>query len=50
MTFIRRLPADLAAGLRAGVDLLLWGHIYPRTDPALTARLTAARRNQGSGT
>jgi hypothetical protein len=45
--YLRRIPGDIAAGFRAVLDLLLWGHVYPRTDPALTARLLAAQRCTG---
>lgn len=43
MRHLRRIPADIATGFRAGLGLLLWGRVYPRTDPALTARLLAAQ-------
>jgi hypothetical protein len=42
MKHLRRIPGDILTGFRAGLDLLLYGHAYPRTDPALTARLLAA--------
>lgn len=48
MRYLRRLPADIATGFRAVLDLLLWGHVYPRTDPAAMARLLAAQRRPGS--
>lgn len=43
MTYLRRALTEMADGFRAGLDVLLWGHAYPRTDPALVARIAAAR-------
>jgi hypothetical protein len=37
MSLLRRIPADIWAGLRSGPracrDLLLWGHVYPSHYP-----------------
>jgi len=30
-TTLRRLAHDWVDGFRAGIDVLLWGHAYPRT-------------------
>jgi hypothetical protein len=47
--YLRRLPAYFAAGLRMLSDLLLWGDVYPRTDPALVARLATAVSQRRDG-
>lgn len=31
MSDLRKLARDWADGLRAGIDVLLWGRAYPRT-------------------
>ncbi|WNI19231.1 hypothetical protein [Actinacidiphila sp. ITFR-21] len=33
MTLLSRIPGDIRAGLRACLDLLLWGHVYPSRYP-----------------
>lgn len=47
MHLLRRIPADILAGLRSGPrairDLLLWGHVYPEPTPALVTELTSGR-------
>jgi hypothetical protein len=42
MRYLRRIPADIVTGFRAGLDLLLWGHAYPRLNPDLAARLVTS--------
>lgn len=40
MSVLRRLARDWMDGLRAGIDVLLWGQAYPRTiDPRTLKRL-----------
>jgi hypothetical protein len=41
--YLRRTAVDIVTGFRAGLDLLLWGHAYPRLGPALMGRLVTAR-------
>lgn len=51
---LRKLARDWADGLRAGIDVLLWGHAYPRTVDLRTLeqlrRTAAARRREGPTT
>lgn len=35
---IRSIARDFLEGLRAGVDVLLWGQAYPRTYPITRCR------------
>ncbi|MDX3247186.1 hypothetical protein [Streptomyces sp. ME18-1-4] len=41
---LRQLARDWTDGLRAGIDVLLWGHAYPRTIDLQT--LKRLRRRQ----
>lgn len=43
MRHLRAILVNIPAGFRAAKDLLLWGHVYPQSDPALMARLAATR-------
>jgi len=40
MQWLRALPRSIADGVEAARDLLLWGHVYPRTvDMAVLRRM-----------
>lgn len=44
MSVLRKLARDWMDGLRAGIDVLLWGQAYPRTIDLRTLKRLRSRK------